>query len=408
MEKDTNNDFLNNFISKPANAKQNELTIEELHNRTTRDSEHLFLTQEKRAEYLDAAFKDANAPGYDTALINSFRGFRAYPNGPAMMPASDNLIGLMFLTRPEINLSDDNVRRSEGLVKLLGVGPSDYGSYIRGLLDRRWANGKTIPMLDNELPFISCLNEYLKTSTGFSDLSLSTNTSEPGLRQQVYQTINSKLDENGQFTISQTYYNPKPSIIQAIFQIWLTYISEVKSGDNQVYPYLDYLMCNRIDYDCRIYHLIMNKDSQYLESIFAGVQSIPTSFPAGSIANIDRTASTNRGEGQDDFSIQFSTVGMRFDELSLINSFNRHSFRYASGLYEDAIKGAGIRFSEVEPNEYEKYAYRMYPLLLLRTSDGSKTNNRIYRRSGIKLTWWAIKDKVSETANNNSFKYEVV
>ena len=363
----------------------------------------VFLSDGIRRETYNEILQSDNAPGYDNALINSFRGFNPFNPGPAMMQISDNVIGLMFMTRPELNLSDANIERSEKLISLLGAGKNDLSGYIRGLLDKNWAAGNLAnehPMLDNNLPFISCLNEYLKTSTGFSDLQLRVNTSEPGLRQQVYQYVSSKLEENGQFTIQQTYYNPRPLIIQTLFQVWETYISEVKSGDNEFSPKWQYLFGNRCDHDTRIYHLIMNKDSEFLEGIFAAIRGIPTTYPAGSIADIDRTQSTLRGPGQDDFSVQFSMEGMRFDEISLINSFNEHTYYYNPALY-DTILGNSKTYRRLDISEYNAYRYMMYPLLIPMTSD-RKVNGRtgtVSSKQGIKLTWWAKADLKPNTGN---------
>lgn len=329
-----------------------------------------------REEIFDASLLEGTSPGWSSPLINSLRGFKILGQGPAMMPLSDNTIGLPFVTRPQLNLTDDNISRSEKLVSLYGVGQNSMGAYIRGMLDERWAASNAGIILENRNPFIVPLTTFIKTSNGFNDLQISVETSEPGIRGQVYQRVASKLEFNEAYTINQTYYNPKPSVLQALFQYWEDYISEVVSGDRQVTPRDWYLMGNRIDYDCRIYHLIMNKDAMFLEHIFATVQSIPTTYPAGAIAGIDTTQNTLRGEGQDDFSIQFASVGQRQDEWGLIQSFNEHSFLYNPSLMP-AVRNNYYR--ELKVTEYTAYSGGAFPLLLPRNETG---------RSGIKLTWW--------------------
>lgn len=343
---------------------------------------------ENRRELFNASLLQGTSPGYTSPLITSLRGLRILGKGPAMMPLADNTIGLALVTRPQLNLTDDNISRSEKLVSLFGAGQYSMSGYIRGMLDERWAAGNPNVALDNNMPFITCLTEYLKTSTGFGDLQIQIDTSEPGLRQQVYQRVASKLEDNSAFSINQTYFNPKPNVLQGLFQIWEDYISEVTSGDRQVSPRDWYLMANRIDYDCRIYHLIMNKDTEYLEHIFATVQSIPVTYPAGAMANIDNTSGSLRGEGQDDFSIQFASVGMRFDEWGLIQSFNEHSFLYNPRL-RPQVRNSFYR--ELNPTEYIPYSYGAYPLLLPRQAEVKGENGQTALRTGIKLTWWVPK-----------------
>lgn len=361
----------------------------------TSENPDIFTNNEKRREFYDYMVQANNSPGYTNPLVNSFRGFNPFSSGPAMMEISDNVIGLMFITRPELNLDDYNILRSEKLVSLYGAGTNDLGGYVRGLLDKRWA-AKTFgdqghPMLDNNQAFITCLNEYLKTSTGFSDLQLRINATEPGIRQQVYQYVSSKLEENGQFSIQQTYHNPRPLIIPTMFQHWLTYISEIKSGDNQLTPHMEYLFGRRCDHDCRIYHLIMNRDTEYLESIFATVRSIPQTYPAGAIADIDRTTNSLRAQAQDDFSIQFASEGMRFDEISLINAFNEHTFYFNPDLYLTYTQGTG-NYRQLETHEYMAYRYMMYPLLIPTQQDIRGNGKTQAFRQGIRLTWWTRKE----------------
>lgn len=358
----------------------------------TKDNPAVFKDNESKLNYFDLMLKQSNTPGLNAPLANSFRGFNPFSTGPAMMEISDNIIGLMFITRPQLNLSDYNIYRSERLISLAGASTNDISGYTRGLLDPRWAasnlGGFGHPMLDNNQPFIACLNEYLKTSTGFSDLQLRFGTSEPGIRQQVYQHVTGKLEENGQYSIQQTYHNPRPLIIQNLFQIWEGYISEVVSGDNQLQPYPDYLVGHRCDHDCRIYHMVLNRDNEFLESIFASIQSIPSTYPAGAIADIDRTQNTRRASGQDELSIQFSSTGMRFDEISLINAFNEHTFLFNPDLYDDINSTTQQRYKKVPISEFDKYRYMMYPLLLPTEQEIIKNGAKIGIRQGIKLTWW--------------------
>lgn len=343
-------------------------------------------TIEKRKEKIDQGMLSEGAPGYTSALINSVRGFRMVGRGPAMMPLSDNTIGLAFVTRPQLNLTDDAIRRSERLVNLYGVSPNSAGGIIRGWLDERWAAAHQPVGVQNKLPFIPMLTTFLKTSTGFGDLQLQIKSSDPGMRDQVYQRVDSKLEENGIFTISQSYWNPRPSLIPALFQTWCDYISEVVSGDREVPPRDKYLFGNRIDFDCRIYHLQMNKDTEFLEQIFATVQSIPVSFPIGSQSNIDNTGNSLRSEGQDDFNMQFSSQGMRFNEFGLIQSFNEHSYRYNPAIRPE---NRNRYYRMLAPNEYEAYASRAYPILVPVINERFKDNGP--SRSGIKLSWWVEK-----------------
>lgn len=344
-------------------------------------------TIERSKDLFNAALLESGTPGSSAPLTNSLRGFRILGKGPAMMPLADDTIGLSFVTRPQLNLSDDVVARAPRLKALKDVSANSIGGYIRGMLDERWAASNPCPMLDNLNPFITCLTTYLKTSDGFGDLAMGVASSDPGIREQVYQRVNSKLEENGLYTMNQTYFNPRPSVIPALFQYWESYISEVVFGDNGCYPRMKYLLGNRIDFDCAIIHLIMNKDSEFVEQIYTTVESIPVTYPAGSQANIDNTQNSLRGQGQDDFSVQFSSTAMRFNEDGVISGFNERIYNYNQRMKPGQREQY---YRKLEPSEYIENNWNdAYPLLLAVRND--RRGGQGKGRDGIKLTWWVRK-----------------
>lgn len=342
-------------------------------------------TIDNRTSVFDSALLEGTSPGFQAPLINTLRGISVLGRGPAMMPLSDDTEGFQFVTRPKLNLTDDNISRSESLQSLMDCGPNSIGGFIRGTLDERWAAANNPPTVVNRNPFIPCLTNYLKSTPGFNDLQFNIKTSDPGIREQVYQSIDSKLEENGSYTLSTTYYNPAPSIIPSLFRYWLSYISEVSCGDRQVAPRDKYLFGNRCDHDCRIYNLVLNKDGMYLENIFASCQSIPSTYAIGALSAIDYSNGIARAEGQDEFTMNYASVGMRFNEFGLINAFNDHSYLYNPSIRPET---RNQYYREIEPDEMIEYGYAALPLLLPKTSERVGKGAFAGARSGIKLTWW--------------------
>ncbi len=71
--------------------------------------------KDQRDSILDFAFQENGGPGYTTAISGALRGIRILGPGNEMIPLPDNVIGLNFVSRPLLNLSDENVRLHENL-----------------------------------------------------------------------------------------------------------------------------------------------------------------------------------------------------------------------------------------------------------------------------------------------------
>lgn len=287
------------------------------------------LNSNNAVEWYNYVFKENGGPGYDSALVNMLRGIRVLGPGNQQAPLPDDTIGLVYVTRPMLNLSDVNVKKHAQLIHLYQPPRDSPQAYIKGLLDPVWgaANSGDNSALDPLNPWIPPLTNQLKVSSGFPDLSLPVGKSQPGFRGEVYTFIDGILKVNYDFDMRQSYYNSKPGIIPEIFKVWTHYIEAVKIGDEGMEPYFSALRSNYLDYTTRIYHIIFNKNMRNIEWIFCCGGGFPTTFPSGAYSTIDRTQNSLRGQGQDELEITFSCTGFRFSNLRIADAFNRTTLR---------------------------------------------------------------------------------
>lgn len=272
--------------------------------------------------WLDDVYKENGGGGYLSPLGNTLRGIKILGSGLQLASLADDVIGLAFVVRPLLNLSDSNVSRSPRFSKLYQADQTTLAGYVRGLLDRRMGAQISHPALDNLNPWISPLTNLLLKSDGFPDLELETKTTPPGIRQEVYQYINGILEFNGPLTLNQVYQNVKGGIIPYIFNMWTHYIPEVRLGDHGMEPYFTAQQQNFWDFDTRIYHLFLNPNMKNVEGIYMTGQSIPSTLPQGAYSGIDNQQPSRRGPGQDTFEMQFKSVIARADTYECIDSFN--------------------------------------------------------------------------------------
>lgn len=319
-------------------------------------------------DYLNYAFRENGGPGYTSALVNMLRGIRILGPGNQLVPIPDDTIGLAFVSRPMLNLSDENVILHPQLAPLYKPQKNTLMAYIKGLLDPRWgrANSGLNDILDPLYPWIAPITNLLKVSSGFPDLSLQFKKSNPGFRKEVYQSVNSVLKVNYDFEMRQSYHMPKPSVLPYMFEAWVHYIEAVKLGDEGMQPYPEALVENYVDSDCRIYHMILNKNMRNIERLFCNAACLPSTFPSGSFSTIDRTGNTLRGQGQDELDIGFSCVGFRFGNVRVADMFNRTTLKFNPGMHPNQ---RNAKYRKLEMAEYFKGAYSVYPWINIDTME---------------------------------------
>lgn len=320
------------------------------------------------SDYLNYAFRENGGPGYGSALVNMLRGIRILGPGNQLAPIPDDTIGLAFVSRPMLNLSDENVIKHPQLAPLYRPQKNSLMAYLKGLLDPEWGRGNSgmTDLLDPLYPWIPPITNLLKVSSGFPDLSLAVGKSAGGFRKEVYQFANGVLKVNWDFEMRQSYHSPKPNILPYLFEAWVHYIEGVTLGDEGMEPYPEALIENYLDYDCRIYHMILNKNMRNIEWLFCNASCFPTTFPSGAFSTIDRTQNSLRGQGQDELEIGFSCVGFRFGNVRIADMFNRTTLKFNPGLHP-ATRASSYR--KLKFDEYFAGGYDATPWINIDTME---------------------------------------
>jgi len=318
------------------------------------------LSAESLYEYFDWAHSENGGPGYISPMVNQLRGIRVLGPGNQMAPIPDDNIGLMFMSRPLLNLEDDNVRKHPQLLSLYAPPPNTIQHYVKGILDPIWgrANSGGSEVLDPLVAWIPILTNALKVSSGFPDIGLNTSVSEPGIRKEVTRRVDGILKVNYDFDMRMSWYPTKPNIIPFLFDVWNHYIEGVKLADEGMQPRDEPLVQNYRDYDCRVYHVILNKDWRSIEGIFMNGYSWPNSYPSGAFSVIDRTQGTLRGQGQDDIEINFPSVGMRYNNIRVADQFNRTTIYFNPNMHPSVREQ---HYYKLPLSEYFEGNYTAYP-----------------------------------------------
>lgn len=326
------------------------------------------------------------------AAINNLKGInhRGYGNP---LPINKDSQGLTFFTRPNLNLSYDNIAAKRILSPLLdGDGPAinTYQRAIRMLLDpylgdpamfkmgdpRRGAKMMTCDLIDQKQAFIPILSNCLVSLSGWPDLSVETFSSTPGNYGESWAMVDSSSRFYEVFELNASLKNIEGDPISLIISTWLHYMSGVYEGS--MVPYPNNLVERRIDYQTRIYRLLLDPSRRYVQKIAACGAAFPVNSPLGNSFNF-----TNEGvfnQDNDQIQIRFKAMGADYNDPITIQEFNAVVQIFNPEMMGDDQDRAQYYRKLTSTEEMKTFNYQGYP--------------RIDPES-MELTWWVPKETSS-------------
>lgn len=254
--------------------------------------------------------------------------------------ASDDRIlqGYTFFTRPMLCLTINNLRRKRTFMSLANTNPYSVQRYVRCTLDPRVSTNVPIelfgkddsgnpyidpiecsPLVDNDLMFIPLLSNTILSSSGWPDPNLPVHTTKENVRGGQQSKVDGIAEINGSFDISCTFRNIKDSPLMLMMYYWINYMACVV--DEQFIPYMDMLGGNEIDYNTRIYRLIMDETNTFVKGICATGASFPSNIDIGKYFNFNKgNPFTDQGN---EISINFKSMGCTYFDPILVDEFNK-------------------------------------------------------------------------------------
>jgi hypothetical protein len=327
-------------------------------------------------ENLDEFFKYTQEVGsVNKAVSNNLYGLN-HQGVDGIIPENRDSYGMAFFTRPQLNLKSANLRNDRKLYSLLTTNPASIQRYTRCLLDPRlrFENINT-PLLDPRMAFIPVFTNNLKSMSGWPDIVLPTFTSKEGVRKEQYIQADGHTDIYESFDLDCTFRNTKDEPIISILITWLRYMANVFEG--MFSPYLDYIVSNRIDYQTRIYRLVLDESKRYVKKIAATGASFPVNVPTGKFFDLNKENKYN--DQTRDINVRFKSVGAMYNDDILIQEFNKTGAVFNPEI-RNLING--------RPHSLEKIPYDMLSMF----------NNRGYpviNAETLELEWWVDKNSLT-------------
>lgn len=175
------------------------------------------------------------------------------------------------------------------------------------------------PFVDNKNAFMPLLTNHCISCTGWQDVLLDTYTSQPGAYREVYTQTDGVFKNYTTYDISATFRSMPGDPILQLMLFWEFYQAAVFEG--KLIPYPDFLVQNEIDYNTRIYRLVLDQSKQYVQKIACTGASFPINAPIGNSFNFESDQPINMANKE--ITIQFKSVGARYMDDIVVHDFNK-------------------------------------------------------------------------------------
>jgi len=273
------------------------------------------------AEIVSKVFLTSSTGAIDDAIGNTFFGIN-HRQTPAAIQNNKDYFGLTFFTRPDLNLSDANLRTVRQFSPLLNKESKSLQRIIRCTLGPRLAKDSpavTSPFVDPGSPFISFLSNHLLSMSGWPDMEAPTYTSPEGIYKEAFSMIDGVVRNMTTYDITANFRNLPGDPVTLLFMTWLHYASRTYLGE--MVPYPNYIVRNEYDYNTRIYRLVLDPSKRFIQKIAACGAAFPTNAPIGAAFNFEADKPLN--QGLDQVSITFRAMGAEYNDPILFDEFNR-------------------------------------------------------------------------------------
>lgn len=264
------------------------------------------------------------------AMGNAWYGINHRGVGNPIPYNTDNH-GLTFFTRPRLNLSYDNIAMDRVLTPLLTKDVNTYQRAVRVLLDPVGAASirdpmvfgsqqpVTSPLVDHRSPFMAVLTNNLLSLNGWPDPVVAYYNSKQGPAKETWSMVDDVARNFDSFDLQASFRNVAGDPITLLFNSWIRYAARVYDGTMMPYP--DSVVENEIDYQTRIYRLVLDPSRRFVQKIAATGAAFPTSSALGAAFNFTSDTPFNQDNAQQ-ISIPFHCMGVDYNDPILIKEFN--------------------------------------------------------------------------------------
>ena len=291
---------------------------------------------------------------------------------PLPVPMNKDQRGIVLMTRPRLNLSDENIRMDRRLAWLKTDNNKSVNHYIRCLLDPSLQDnyGITCPFVDPFQSFMPIMTNTLESLTNWKDITASTYQYPDGFYRESQSFYDGPSLDYTLYDISGSWKNVLGNIVTKIAAVWIHYGFFV--FEDRLVPYPDYWWNFEIDYNTRIFKLTLDATKTYVTQMWSTI-AYPLNAPTGASANFEANNPFNTSNNQ--VNINWRAHGTETIDNLLVEEFNAIVCQ---------------RNPRMEDKYREQYMHRLEP------SELNFFNNwgypHIDLNDNMRLSWWVFKE----------------
>lgn len=302
-------------------------------------------------------------------------GYNRTQQGSAV-PANTDMQGMTFFSRPNLNLSYDNIMAVRQLSVMASNQPSSYNRIIRRMLwpDSIYKDQKDDNVIfDNRQAFMPLLSNCLTNMSGWPDLMLHAYSSSEGMAKEVWMMNDSIAEINGRFTLDCTFENTLGDPISFTLFAWLLYIGGVYMG-TKIQPAGYSIIQREIDYMTRIYRFVFDWSGRYIQKWATCGAAFPVGLSMGTSFNYSRETPYNESNKQ--VQASFECVVAEYNDPITLWEFNKLVVIFNPQM------GDGVRqqlMVQISPEERKLFNYKGFPWINLKGDP--------------EMQWWVDRDE---------------
>lgn len=315
----------------------------------------------------------------DEVIFNEFYGINHRSTNP-MIPMNSDDQGIVFFTRPTLNLCNANLTRVRALSPLMTNEQRSYQSAIRAYLDplagflQQGPGYHRSALVDPQSPFIPLMSNLLTSLTGWPDISVGTYESNEGVHKERWAMIDDTTRLYGTYDLTATFRNIQGDPITLLIYTWILYASEVYLGN--ILPYPRAIQEDEIDYQTRIYRFLLDPSKRFIQKTAIANACFPYATSIGTQFEYSREAKYQTNNKT--VSVPFKVVGIEYNDPIHFKEFNALSIMFNPDLGDSS---RNVKMKKLQHHEMQFFNYYGYPLVNLSTSE---------------LEWWVYKEDYAE------------
>lgn len=334
-------------------------------------------SMENIAEVINSTSRAMGAGSDNARYQDLFYGINRLPTLPYLQPYTENQ-GLIFFTKPELNLSYNNISGVRKLTVFSESGEANSTAHmVRCALDpitHRSGNGKKSKLTDPYNPYLTYFTNLCLSMNQPPDIGLDTFTTPEGMMKEQWMTADGSVEPNGYYDVTCTMANVPGNPIPLTLYGWLYYIHHLRFGP--CVPHPENRRSGRMDYFTRIERYTLDRTGRFVEQWWHCGAAMPKNLSLGSFFAYNKLEPTNLDNKQT--TVQFACVGSIVNDPIQLFEFNLRMLRWNPSLMDEVRSSKYIR---IHPGDNATTNYYGYPLIDLNTRE---------------MTWWIDKDDLAK------------